>query len=141
MTPRRTGSALFVVLATMSTLALLSATLFAVIHRTLDRERATRDADVVRLLAVSGLHKASAEFSAGRSSYRGESRTALGDGEFSVSVTQTPDGYRVESTGILTEGRYAFRGLTVAADISANGRIGRIEEIVTHKPRLRSAKK
>ena len=119
------GFALFVVIATMATLTLLSTTMFMALHRALDRERAARDADVVRLLAMAGLHKAAAELAVGTGTYKGENHTPLGEGEFTVVVRagDTANSYRARATGALTDGARVLRSCTLAAElrVDSNG--------------------
>ena len=111
----------------MATLSLLSTTMLLALHSALDRERASRDAAAVRLLAVAGLHKAGAELAAGNRGYSGEDHTPLGEGDFTVVVRagSSPYTYRVESTGSITDSGRIIRSTTLTAElrIESNGSV------------------
>jgi len=119
--------ALIVVIATMATMSILTTVMLLSIRGELDRGLADRNADTAGFLADAGVQKAIAEIASGHTAYRGESRTALGGGEYSVRVTTAGgDGtYVVESVGAVMDGDRVIHRETVTATVrlGAGGRV------------------
>jgi len=123
------GSALFVVMGYLAVIMIMSGAFFALLHVTLRHGNAAQWRQVCLNVAEGGMDKALAELRVNRDAYRGEARTAVGDGEFSVEVTpQGRDGYRIVSTGCLRYDRFVSAQARITAEVTL-GRNGNIDNL------------
>lgn len=124
MTPSlrtKRGSALLIAVTVLAIAGIGVAVVWQQLHTTLAYTQNQASSRQAAYLAEAGLDKAIALVRA-QPGYAGETDTPLGEGRFSVQVTQTAPGhYRIVATGLLD--RAKPRVLAAEATFDAQGRI------------------
>lgn len=120
---RNEGMALILALGVMTALAIIATALVTSFHRSLDRAHRQELNVQCLYLAEAGVEKALAELTRADQIYRGEDRTPLGEGSFSVEVTSPkPQWFTIVSSGRLLDGSVRSR-IVVDAELVPGGSI------------------
>ena len=100
------GTALLLTLGYLAAITLFVGGFITSLHRTMDRHARNEWQQQCQGIAEGGLAKAVAELRRSAGAYRGEEATPLGDGVFSVEVSETGSAgqYRIVSIGELRDG-------------------------------------
>ncbi len=114
----RSGAALILAVVLVMVLGIGASAVWRYLHITLKETTRHEKLSVALHLAEAGLDKAVAELRA-KPEYRGEHKTALGLGRFSVTVTEeSPNVFRLESTGEMAEEGRVQGMVVLAADVA-----------------------
>ena len=116
---RNEGTALLMAIVLVFILGITSAALWRYLHATMHQGRLHEKIEAAQCLAEAGLEKAVAELRVRPASYRGEDKTPLGKGLFSVRVHEGhgPGQYRIVATGALSDGTVVLARRTLEAKL------------------------
>lgn len=127
------GSALLIAVLLLLVLGLGSAASWRAMHQEFHGAQEQRMHDAAYYLAEAGLEQGLAALRQDPY-YRGETRTPLGDGAFTVAVTPLePGGYRLESSGLPEQEELRRPRVVLHARIRLDA-AGRLREYIRERP-------
>lgn len=125
------GTALIIAIGCLAVLTLFSSGFLVLLHRTADALRRDRLQQQCLILAEAGIEKAVAELRLRPDTYRGEEKTPLGTGRFSVTVERDPGPgtFWIRATGDAVDGDQVIwqESRAVRLRLTSGGAVAKLE--------------